>query len=224
MARIKHGPYGPIEGRLGNTVGYIRLGQPVVRMMPRKPKRKKKGTEAQIAARARFGLVTEFIGNVNSFTNAGFKLKAQSLIGKTAQNMAMSANLYDVVVGEYPDYQLDYSKIRVAEGDLSLPANLKVTLTDNILKYTWDIDPNLDYSDRMSQLMVLAYLPGKKKAFYLLGAANRYKGEESLEVQLSTKDFSAEMKTLGIENYVAFVSQDRERISDSLYLGKTVLT
>ncbi|MHA4896644.1 DUF6266 family protein [Pedobacter sp. PWIIR3] len=219
MARMKHGPYGPIEGRLGNTVVYIRLGQPVVRSLPRTKKRKKKGTVAQVAARARFAIVTEFIGNINSFTNAGFKLKAQSLIGKTAQNMAMSANLKDVIIGEYPDYQIDYSKVLVAEGDLSLPSTPQVELIDQTLKFTWDLDPNSNYDERTSQLMALAYLPARKQAFYLLGNASRYIGEGSMEIDISRANSQGAVNGNSIEIYMAFVSQDRERISNSIYLG-----
>ncbi|MES2827582.1 MAG: DUF6266 family protein [Bacteroidota bacterium] len=220
---MKHGPYGPIEGRLGNTVGYIRLGQPVVRMMPKKLKRKKKGTEAQVAARTRFALVTDIISSINAFTNAGFKLKAKSLIGKTAQNMAMSVNLKNVVTGEYPNYQIDYTKLQVAEGDLSLPVNPTVVLEGNILKYNWEINPYLNYVEKTSQMMVLAYLPALKKAYYLLGTASRYGGEGSLEIPLSKKTNDGKVVDLAIECYMAFVSQDRERISNSIYLGQVAI-
>ncbi|RZK79630.1 MAG: hypothetical protein EOO92_08970 [Pedobacter sp.] len=217
MARMKHGPYGPIVGKVGNTVGYIRLGQPIVRTVPSSPKRKKKGTLAQQAARKRFSLVTGFIGRINRFTNISFKVKAQTQVGKTAQNMAMSANLKNIIVGEFPDYEIDYSKALVSEGGLSLPANAQVELVGKQLKYTWDVNPYDNYTEKFSEVMMLAYFPGSKKVNFDLGGAKRYKGVDVLDIH-----FRSDEDTF-VEVYMSFVSADRESVSNSIYLKRMAL-
>lgn len=218
MARMKNGPYGPIVGKLGNTVSYIRLGVPVVRMI--KHQTNKKPSEAQLAARARFKLISGFISVVNDFTNLGFKPKSRATVGKTAQNMAVSANLNAAITGTYPDYSLDYSKVMLSEGKLPLSPGCSALLVDGQLKYTWDKTMHASYPRSMDQVMMLAFFPETDKVSLLPGGARRTVGEDMLDLNFDTVRPPEETY---LEAYIAFISNDRETVSDSLYLGKIML-
>ena len=215
---MKNGPYGPIVGKIGNTVGYIRLGQPVIRMV--KHATNKPPTEAQLAARARFKLVSGFISLVNVFTNVGFKPKAKTTIGKTAQNMAVSANLNTAVTGNYPDYALDYSKVVLSEGKLPFPKDCSVQFTGTALKFTWDSSKILGFPRSLDQVMMLAYFPETKKVRMLPGGAGRNAGEDVLDLEFETVRPRTETY---LEAYMGFISNDREEVSDSLYMGRIML-
>jgi hypothetical protein len=217
---MKHGPYGPIVGRLGNTVGYIRLGQEIVRMV--KHPTTKPATLKQEAARARIGLVSAFIKKINNFTNISFKPMSRQTVGKTAQNMAVSVNMSSAIAGEYPDYVVDGTKLILSVGKMELPANCAVELAGDHLRFSWQGDNTIGFPYSAEQVMMLAYFPETGRATYLAGGARRTAGEDFLPLY-------AELNLSGVaetyaETYIAFVSNDRQDVSDSLYLGPLALS
>ncbi|MNE91713.1 hypothetical protein D3C80_1893580 [compost metagenome] len=68
--------------------------------------------------------------------------------------------------------------------------------------------------------MLLAYLPANNTAEYLLSGARRNEGSEELKVSLVPKTNNNANKDEYIETYIAFISDDRKRISDSVYVGR----
>jgi len=122
MAKLNNGILGPLIGKLANVVGYIRLGQPVVRMVPKKLKKKKIRTEAQQAVNLRFKIVKSFISKVKTFVAVGFKLEVAGTT-KIAENGAVSYNIKNAVIGEYPDLTLDFAKVMISKGHLPAPLN-----------------------------------------------------------------------------------------------------
>ncbi len=216
---MKNGPYGPIVGKLGNTVGYIRLGQPVIRMI--KHPATKPATPKQEAARARLRLVSGYIKTINYFTNISFKPFSRNFIGKTAQNMAISANLHSAVAGEYPDYVLDGSKLILSRGGMPLPEQCTVELAGENLRFSWLGGEEIGFPYSTEQVMMLAYFPESGRSVYLAGGARRTAGEDFLALQAGFND-TGTAETY-VEAYIAFVSNDRTAVSDSLYLGPVAL-
>ena len=218
MGRMKNGLHGAVSGKIGGTVYYVRLGQQVSRALPHainKPK-----TKNQLIAQARFAVVNEFITTVNHFTNVGFKPKSRKTPGRTANNEAMSANLKRVVTGEYPDFSIDYAKIVLSEGKLPLPEEVNVVFENGSLKYTWQNQPWIVYPDTQDQCMLLAYFPESDRAAYTVSSNRRSEQQDSLHLHLNPQNMPPETYT---EVYIAFVSDDRENVSDSLYLGRIEL-
>jgi hypothetical protein len=230
MARMKHGPYGPIVGKLGNTVGYIRLGEACVRTLT-PPNKNKIFTQNQIAAFDKMRVLMEFVSSVNSFTNTSFKLAVKGT-NKIAQNAAVSLNIKTAIKGVYPNLELDYSKIIVSKGDLDsaqhpviskiveAPIDKKALDTNVSIKFQWDIDPTWDNDLKRDQVMLLAYLPDNKTAFYKLSGSRRSEGEDTLQGCIAIKNHGNTIKDRFIETYIAFISDDRESISDSIYTGR----
>jgi len=220
---MKHGPYGPIVGKLGPTVGYIRLGQPVVRMI--KHQATKPATPKQEAARARFKLVSGFIKTINEFTNISFKPLSRKHIGKTAQNMAISVNMLSAIAGEYPDYVLDGNKLVLSQGGMQLPENCAVEFSGETLRFSWLGGDGLGWPYSTAQVMMLAYFPESGRSEYIAGGARRPAGEDFLELHPEVRrvnDLVTYSETY-VETYIAFVSNDRTDVSDSLYLGRIEL-
>lgn len=223
MARIKHGIDGPLQGKLGNHVGYIRKGVPCVRMRPH-PSRKPR-TVKQKARNMRFGVVSKFLSPLKNFINAGFKAAVEGTT-RVAQNEAMSVNMKNAVQGEYPNLEMDYTKALVTQGVLppALNPSLSYTLDGYYIsiKFTWDPEA-LEYPRDRDQVMMAVYLPANNNAFYCLSGNRRSAGQDELLGTIQTKDWGSAKKDTVIETYIAFVSDDRESISDSVYVGRIEL-
>src|SRR5690606_3951713 len=98
--------------------------------------------------------------------------------------------------------------------------NAAVKLEGDVLKFTWDVDPNWGYKLNRDQVMLLAYKPANDEADYLVSGARRNEGIEELKVTLRTKTDSNSVKDEFVETYIAFISDDRNSISDSVYVGR----
>jgi hypothetical protein len=221
MARLTNGLNGPVIGKLGNHVHYIRKGEDIVRMRPH-PSHKPR-SEEQKAQNNAFAVVMRFVSPLKKFINAGFKV---SVIGttKTAQNEAVSVNLKLAVKGVYPDLEMDYTKAMVTKGSLPSALNpvLSYTLDGNKiqLKFQWDKQSDLLYPRSRDQVMMVAYLPANKKTFYSVSGNRRQAGEDILHGSIRLSDKGNTLKDRYIETYISFVSDDREQIADSIYVGR----
>ncbi|WP_316788437.1 DUF6266 family protein [Pedobacter frigoris] len=221
MARLKFGPWGGIVGALGNHVGYIRKGIAILRMKSH-PTNKKR-TDKQKATTQRFQLMIKFIATMNSFTNVGFDVAARK-VSPTAQNLAVSYNTKNAITGEYPNQEIDYPNVRVCEGSLPLPADVDVTADDMgeqvKLVFNWEPETDLPGASHRDQVMMLAYLPEVKESVYLDSGARRNEGQDFLMI---FKNYGAKRNPKVVtyaETYIAFVANDRDSISNSLYCGR----
>lgn len=226
MARLKNGIAGPIVGKLGNHVGYIRLGEPVIRM--KSAPTNKKRTPAQKASTNAFSIVSKFVTPINQFINVSFK----NYVAGTTQiprNPAMSLNL-SAVTGEYPDQHFDYSNAIVAAGGLPMVLNptVELLLCDFVnkkaeLKFSWVPDSN-NYGERpRDQVMMLAFFPETGKASYCLSGSRRSEGSDVLPLGWTMKPDGSGFNETHVETYLAFIADDRMQVSDSIYTGRVNL-
>jgi hypothetical protein len=216
MAIIKKGILGPLEGSLANVTGYLRLNKPVLRMKPeRGAKAKKPRSLKQLASNARMALVMKFIKPNTPFLNVGFSLNRPD--GWTAHNMAVSQLLHFGIHGEYPALELNYQNILVSDGDLPMAINTMVEMTEeSTIRFSWDVTAKSSYQRSRDQVMLLAFMPEEQTAFYLNSGARRNAGQELLEV---CSGISGQV----FETYIAFISDDRKKISKSIYAGQIVV-
>ncbi len=219
MARMNFGILGPIIGKISNLVGYIRRGVPVVRTKPKKRRKKAKRSIAQQAVNLRFLMVKRFVAVISEFINVGYHLDVADT-PKIPENGAVSYLLKEAVTGVYPDYEMDFSKVLVSKGKLPPPLNPTVKLDGDTLKFSWDVNPKWGYKLNRDQVMLLAYLPANNTAEYLLSGARRNEGGEELKVYLNPETNRNNKKDEYIETYIAFISDDRKKISDSVYVGR----
>jgi len=208
MATIKKGIMGPFSGTIANIVGYERLGTACMRKKADLSGRV--FSEKQLAHQQRVRLANSFINPSKNFINIGFSLSTKG--GQTAHNVAISQVMHNGVKGASPNLELDFENLLVADGDLEKARNPRVDLTGNALKFTWDYDNMLEFSNGMDQVMLLAYSPETGRSFHVLGGARRSKGMETLEVY-------PELEQESYETFIAFITEDRKQISRSSYTG-----
>ncbi|WP_285008339.1 DUF6266 family protein [Pedobacter faecalis] len=222
MARLKNGPYGFLMGLLGNIVNYVRRGENVARMRPRKTaKRRKKATGKLADSQARFRMAQKYVSPLKDFVCYSFHPATKGTT-KIPQNAATSLFREHAIMGEHPNLWIDYSRVIVSEGNLPEPQNAAVSFEDNVLTFTWDVEASLSYARKSDQVMVLAYLPDTMRAFFIVGGARRTAGTEQLQIDPRMPKPWHTADTV-VETYVAFISNDRQRVSDSVYCGQISL-
>ena len=112
MAVYYDGVSGPIKGKLGNVFGATWKGIEYLRTRPIATKRQP--SPAQLEHRAKFTLVTKFVHCIGKLLMSCYPDTPEL----TAINNAF-ANIYaKAIIGTYPAFDLDYSKILISRGEL----------------------------------------------------------------------------------------------------------
>ena len=104
---------------------------------------------------------------------------------------------------------IDPALVKISHGNLPLPANIEcVVQQSNIFRISW----TPSYTNGYDQLMVLAYDIENGRAEGKIYGNDRMNGEQLVPVLAPVgKNFHI---------YIGFISGDRSRQSDSMYMGK----
>lgn len=155
MGIITWGILGGFRKKTGPIVGAFVRGIDVIRARPRKTN--KKASDDQLNHQSKFGLVTATLSRFSALINAGYKVDKA---GATGMNEAVAYHLKNAVIGEYPDYQFDYTKLRFHHGKQVLPNEVTVEPVVGEVKFTWDHE-GLDekYMNASDKVTVLVYSP-----------------------------------------------------------------
>ena len=210
MARYKSGINGPFYGKVGSVIGsrwksidYIK-GIPSPSDKPPSPK--------QLAYRARFAFINEWFHPIKPFINVGFMNYSDRM---TAQNGAHSVN-YPAVTGDYPDFQMDHTRVLVSHGDLPGVADpLLATQPGGQVELSWQVLDDL-HEKPSDQMLLLMYSPELK----IFDARMGYACRMDLGYAFKPNDAFTGNPTLF---YLGFATPDRSRISTSQYLGEVLL-
>lgn len=211
MATLPDGFNGGPRGKIRNQVYYTnKWGQQIVRTIG--IKEGSKGGE--FANQDATALITNVLKPLKSFIDLGFQTPP---VGKpwSAYNYASSYNKKNAIKGTYPDQEVDYEKLLLSIGDMPLPLNAKVTLRDGVLEFTWDADLETEGNFSRDQVMLSACFPESLKAINLLSGARRVAEKEIIKLPKYTRPQV-------IETYMAFISDDRKTLSDSVYVGQII--
>ena len=208
MAILKNGLYGELSGKLGNVVAYKILGKTVIRMVG---KSKRPATEKQRANWHDMTVVNKFLKPILLFVRVGLKLEAAKR-NMYAHNLAVSYHKKHALKGVYPNREIDYKKVLLAEGKLTAPENPMVELQEDGLNFVWDTIGFASDFEQDDQVMVMAYFPVLSKAFFITGGAARSTGRQLLPLPVLIHGEY-------METYIAFVAKNMQNISNSVYTG-----
>ncbi|WEK20349.1 MAG: DUF6266 family protein [Candidatus Pedobacter colombiensis] len=208
MAILKNGIMGGVKGKLGNLVGYILNDQEVLRTIGINDKPL---TNKQLNNKLQMKVIMEFLRSMDSLLETGFNPKAAGT-KKNYHNLAVSYNKPHALKGFYPDVEVDYPKVVISIGDLPQPINPTVEFVTEGLKFSWD-GAGISWPYSIDQVMLLAYAPESKTCAFKNSGARRMKGYDILEI-------TPQMHYEPLEVYISFVSDDRKRAANSLYLGR----
>lgn len=223
MGSVTGGAFGTFVGKVGDVVGYIRLGKPCVRNAPKKSTKPR--SSGQLNVNKKFQMGRKLISHTKDFINVGFRVAALGT-GATAQNLASSWNIKEAITGVKPNFLLDYSKVLLSKGDLPGANQPVVEYVYPNLKFQWSVASDLEAKYERDQVMLLAYHPKWERSFSVLSGNRRNVGEEELYLipmaEYLNKNISPEDDF--VETYISFISDDRNEISDSVYLGRVYLS
>jgi hypothetical protein len=199
MAILKKGILGGIKGKVANVVGYTINGQEVIRAIG---ENNKPLTNKQLNNKLQMKVIMEFLKSMDTLLETGFNPKAEGTT-KNYHNLAIAYNKPHALKGFYPDVEVDYSKVVISAGELPQPINPTVEFVDEGVSWPYSRD----------QVMLLAYAPESKTHEFKNSGARRIEGSDILVI-------TPEMHKEPLEIYISFVSDDRKRAADSLYLGR----
>lgn len=206
MATFKNGRQ---LGKLGNTTTYLLNGVLTTRRIG---KSSKPASIAQKRVRMRTKVLSKFFNALKEFIQVGYELEGHRL-QQVPQNPAFSQNWKHGLTGDFPRLIIDFEKILLTYGAMAVPQNPTVQAVDNGLNFSWDLQEGVPGTHWSDQVMLLAYFPKLNKAAYTTAGASRYKEIDFLPI------FDVDHGAVA-ETYMAFISNDRKSISNSVYVGR----
>ncbi|MDD4778459.1 MAG: DUF6266 family protein [Fermentimonas sp.] len=205
MARIKI--TGIISGKVGTVSIYeTKHGTQVVRSITKAHDPK---TPKQLAHRMKFSLINKGLSPLNEAIKIGFRGDSRTY------RKQISRAYHEAIAGEYPNFTLDYSKIKIAEGEVQLPADIAVKIHDNsqLVSFTWnpDISSNANNAGEKDMVKILCLNETLKETTQLTRTVRRSAGEASIELPEGWIPADTHL-------WFYLKSNDSQKNSDSVYL------
>lgn len=211
MGIIENGILGGFRNKTGAVIGSYWRSLDIIKGLPRISG--KAPTQSQLDQRAKFILVNQFIQSFQTLIDVGYRSFSKR---KTPINVAASYLLREAVVGESPNFAIDYSKVMFSQGKLKLPGTFSVVsnspaaLTFEWLNIANEEDKWRDNTDRLS---VMVYAPELDDFLIIKNIIQRSAGAYTLSLPI---EFSGKPSHI----YCSFNSiQHAGLVSNSKYLG-----
>lgn len=197
-----------LSGTIGDKVYYQRNGISYSRSKPMT--RKDSRTPAQLVQREKFSVILRFLKPLKEFIRIGFRSKAKNM---SEFNYATSFLYKNALTRDYPDFSVDYSRVRLSAGKLAAAIEPKITLlTGYEIEFTWQVHPWEADCYRDDRAMIVVHNIEKQEAIVITNGNLR----ESMH-QLVT--LPETYKGDEIVCYLAFRDDGKKNVSDSQYVG-----
>ena len=209
MGKFIKGLLGGFSGKVGTVIGSNWNGIDYMRSLPRPSS--KAPTDLQLIQRSKFGFANGFLGPVGSLINLGFRTQA---VKKTGFNMAIAHVIAEALIGTYPDFDIDYTKVLFSKGPLEVVWNTVATSTEpGEITLVWQDNTNLGTAKATDKVVILLYNPAKSKFVYKFeNAADRSAATDTIAVP---EAFSGDT----LQVWVATMTPDKAIFSTSAHAG-----
>lgn len=211
MATYSKGANGTFSGKVGSVVGSSWRSVDYLRSLPKKST--KAATNEQIAQRARFALAPQYLRPIKDILNIGYKDKQLNKI--SGYNAAVKVFLTQAITGDYPNFVIDFSKIVISKGSLSVFHNLSATLQGNDLVLNWQSILNR-YNAFADDLLILI-LFNETKMMYLV-YDNITRTDLSYTINMGT-DFSGDV----FYAWAFSIKREGDVVGNSQYLQSFIM-
>jgi hypothetical protein len=204
MAIVKNGILGGFSGKAGTVVGYNLRDKYLMRSIPKL--RTSAPTVKELANRARFAYVQTWLQPILEFLRVGFQDYAAGFEGFLA---AKSYNSKHAVIGSSPYFQINPALALVSYGEMGQATHATaVAEGSHAITFNWT-GGNFVYDDRA---MLMAYDMAGGMATFNTAAERADSGSARLKLD---ETYIGKQ----VDVWLAFVSEDRKRRSNSQYLG-----
>lgn len=211
MGRISKGVLGGFSGKVGNVIGGNWKGIDYMRVKPSKVKNPR--TEGQVNQRSKFATVLQFLQPMKDFLKVGFKAFA---IKQSEFNSAMSYNLKNAVVGEYPNPSIDYANVRLSRGALTGAMNALFEATPGEVVFNWSDNSGQGSAKATDVALLMIYNETKGEAIFTTYGEVREAGTQTLPIP---DDYLGD----NLHFFISFISSDGKEVSNSSYIGSAVV-
>lgn len=206
---------GDITGKIGNLVASKWLDMRTVRSTPTKHKKKKNESQKNVEGKEKFAAVAKFLGKTVKVIPIGYQHKSKEV--KTSHNLATSYHLQHAVIGEYPNYSIDYSKVKFSNAIRPTENgwNAKITREGNLCKVNWMLNPFREKTTQLDDKPVIV-------CYYRFNDYMKVFGQDfkrsSLVCSLDTPTGNKGEKE-EVFCWMFFISADGKLVSKTEYLG-----
>lgn len=210
MGTIRNGANGRFSGKAGSVIGSSWKGIDYIKGLSKK--RTKPSTEEQRIQQARFYAISKFLMPIAPILRLGFgQVNADRM---TPTNAALQLNIAQAVIGTYPSFELDYSKILISSGSFIGGGATAASVNSGVLTVDWDFALSTLYNSKADdQVIILLYQPTVDEFMTAPTAPLRAEG---------TVDITIPDHLLGGKGHVWVFFADRKgtKVSRSSYLGE----
>ncbi|MBB6500545.1 DUF6266 family protein [Pedobacter cryoconitis] len=213
MAILKQGSIGVFTGKIGALV-IVKWKDKYVGKS--KPKSVSKKTAVLLdAQQSKFRIAGKFLRMVQSVVHFSFQKVPKKM---NAMNYAMLYNLKHSISGMYPDFGMDYARVKLSEPadyttEIDNGFNVSGMASGKKIKISWEADelPEYDGTKPTDRIYSFIYHHGKK---IFINPIPPQRSELGLEVNLPSAFDNK------VHVWIFFASEDHKFVSQTQYLGE----
>jgi len=199
-----------MKGKVGPLVVTNWKGVGVVKEAP--PETRTTNSPKQVVQKAKFRTAIEFVRHLSGLYSVTYKLNAQKM---TARNSAVGQIVSDAIIGDYPNFKIDFPKVLISKGTLQ-PVEATVAAAAGKITWTWTPNVGINGANELDQSVLVVYCPQRKQSLYKINAGTRVAGTATLDV--------TPFQGLTVVTYLAFTTIDQSRVSDSMFTGELLVS
>jgi len=211
MGTVKKGILGGFSGKVGSVVGSNWKGISYLRTLPVKVKDPR--TLPQKSHRAKFTFTIHFLQPMTNFLRTGWKLYAKR---QSPFNAAVSYTFANAITGEYPDYEIDPTKLLLSRGALTVAGNASVRYTERNVQFQWKDNTGAGSAKATDKALIVIVNIAKNQAVTITAGSARRDCVQNVNVP-------AEWLGDEVHTYMGFISENGMEVADSVYLGGIII-
>lgn len=215
MAKVKSNGF--LYGLLGNLVLSSWKGRQIFRIRPRKTT--SKASVAQKKQRATVKLVSKFCKDNQDILRIGYQ---DTKVASYPLNEARKYHFKNIVTGNYPKLEIDYSKVKLSRGMITPPLDYECSVSGSKLAITWNPAGTKFPTLANDEVVVSLYYPDipEKKENARIYNEHQLRKTGSATFTLPQNLGNHFHAWMFFSNPLRHSFESQEKISDSVYLGE----
>lgn len=212
MAILTQGILGPVSGKTGPVVSYIRFGQNITRSKGSTRKNRIE-TPARKTQREKIKACNDF---TKAFSGSGFFNKSFPDAGHTGSgyNRVTSA-IMNLAIVTTPAIAIAWPKVLISKGPVAPVDYASALVNDNgNIVFTWTDNSGDGTAKKNDRAILAAYFPETKEAVFAFSDAERKDG---------TAVLGTDSKNGIVQTWLGFLSADESNAANSIYTGELMI-
>jgi hypothetical protein len=213
MSKFNRGILGGFSGKTGTVVGSTWKGKNIMRALPARKKNRRSSPE-QLEQQEKFKLMVQFLSGLSDLLNITFGSQALNISG---YNAAVSYNIREAIAGDQSPFSINFAKAKISQGNLPIAASPKAEArVSHLVHFSWRYNAEISNARPTDIAIMVVYCPELKQSIYVAEGTTR--ADEQYAVDAGV--FAGH----SVETWLAFVREDGQKASKSMYTGSISLT